>query len=52
VALGDKDQAFTRLNQAYDERAANMEFLKVAPELDPLRSDSRFQDLLRKMKLP
>ena len=52
MALGDKDQAFTRLNQAYDERAANMEFLKVAPELDPLRSDSRFQDLLRKMKLP
>jgi hypothetical protein len=51
VALGDKDQAFELLNQAYDERAVNMEFLKVAPELDPLRTDPPLQDLLRRMKL-
>jgi len=51
MALGDKDQAFARLNQACAERSMNLEFLKVAPELDVLRSDTRFQDLLRKSNL-
>ena len=51
VALGDKDQAFTRLNQAYDEHSFLLGFLKVEPELDPLRSDPRFGQLLRKMNL-
>jgi len=52
MALGDKDQAFARLNQACAERSVNLEFLKVAPELDVLRSDTRFQDLVRKLNLP
>jgi serine/threonine protein kinase/tetratricopeptide (TPR) repeat protein len=52
VALGDKDQAFARLNQAYAEHAFNMAALRVDPELDPLRSDPRFQELVRKMNFP
>jgi TolB-like protein len=51
AALGDKDQAFSQLEQAYAQRTQYMDFLKVDPELDSLRSDPRFQDLLRRMKL-
>jgi len=52
AALGDKDEAFARLGQAYAERSFNMVDLKVDPELDSLRSDQRFQDLLRRMNFP
>jgi tetratricopeptide (TPR) repeat protein len=51
AALGDKDQAFAQLEQAYKQRTEYMDFLKVDPELDSLRSDPRFQGLLRSMNL-
>jgi serine/threonine protein kinase/tetratricopeptide (TPR) repeat protein len=51
AALGDKDQAFTQLDQAYAQRSFLMDFLKGDPELDGLHSDPRFQDLLDRMKL-
>jgi eukaryotic-like serine/threonine-protein kinase len=51
VALGDKDQAFAQLEQALAQRTQFMDFLKVDPELDSLRSDPRFQNLLGRMKL-
>ena len=51
AALGDKDQAFARLEQAVAEHAWWMPLLKVDPELDPLRSDARFQALLHEMRL-
>jgi len=52
AALGDNDEAFARLGQAYAERSFNMINLKVDPEVDSLRSDQRFQDLLRRMNFP
>jgi len=52
VALGDKENAFEYLEKAYQERAGWMTFLKVDPIWDPIRSDPRFDTLLRKMKLP
>jgi tetratricopeptide (TPR) repeat protein len=52
AALGDKDEAFVRLGQAYTERSFNMINLKVDPEMDSLRSDQRFQDILRRMNYP
>ncbi len=47
--LGKKDQAFAWLEKAYEERSLMMMYLKVAPNLDPLRSDPRFADLLRRV---
>ena len=49
--LGEKDKAFEWLEKAFEERAHTMMFLKVAPNLDPLRSDRRFADLLRRTAL-
>ncbi len=48
-ALGDRDKAFQYLEQAYDDRI--VWFLKVHPVLDPLRSDPRFAQLLKKAGL-
>jgi TolB-like protein/DNA-binding winged helix-turn-helix (wHTH) protein len=49
AALGQKDQALEWLEKNYEERALGMVFLKVAPDFDSLRSDPRFQDVLRRM---
>lgn len=50
TGLGEKDQAFVRLGEAYEQRDGWMAFwLKVDPRLDPLRSDARFRDLLRRV---
>jgi serine/threonine protein kinase/tetratricopeptide (TPR) repeat protein len=51
AALGDKDQAFAHLEQAYAQRSQFLDFLKFDPELDSLHSDPRFQDLLGRMIL-
>jgi TolB-like protein/Flp pilus assembly protein TadD len=51
VALGEKDKAFIELNKAHEKREYRLTFLKVDPRLDPLRSDSRFNELLRKVGL-
>jgi TolB-like protein/Tfp pilus assembly protein PilF len=52
AALGEKDEAFRSLEAAYRERAAWMPFLKVDPRMDGLRSDRRFEELLRRMSFP
>ena len=49
--LGEKDQAFAWLERAYEERSFMMLYLKVAPNLDALRTDPRFADLLRRVGL-
>ena len=53
VGLGDKDKAFEWLERAFKERSVGSTFvvLKVDPIWDPLRSDPRFADLLRRMNL-
>ena len=52
TGLGDKDRAIEQLNKAYDDRAGWIINLKVEPLFDPLRSDPRFAELLRRMKFP
>jgi TolB-like protein/Tfp pilus assembly protein PilF len=50
--LGDKDQAFEWLNTAYQEHDFSLFGLKTDFLLDPLRSDPRFAELVRKLGLP
>lgn len=50
--LGDNDQAFRWLNVAYQEREWHLISLKTDFAFDPLRSDPRFIDLIRKVGLP
>jgi eukaryotic-like serine/threonine-protein kinase len=49
--LGEIDKAIEQLNKAFEVRDHQMAQLKVNPLFDPLRSDPRFQELLRRMKL-
>lgn len=51
AALGERDQAFASLEKAYAAHDVQFQFLGVSPEWDPLRSDPRFQDLLRRVGL-
>jgi TolB-like protein/Flp pilus assembly protein TadD len=51
TALGLQDEAFSCLEKAFEHRDASLAWSKVAPECDPLRSDPRFKNLLRRMKL-
>jgi len=52
TVLGDFDQAFALAERAYKERSPDLIWLKVDPMLDPLRSDPRYQTLLRRMNFP
>jgi len=52
AGLEDKDQAFTWLEKAYEERFSRLAYLKVEALWDPLRSDPRFADLLRRVGIP
>ena len=49
---GQKDRALDWLETGYEEQDQLMVDLGVDPTYDPLRSDPRFQDLLRRMNLP
>ena len=52
VPLGDKEQAIASLEKAYQEHEGGLRYLKTGTSFDPLRSDPRFQDLLRRIGLP
>jgi serine/threonine protein kinase/TolB-like protein/Tfp pilus assembly protein PilF len=47
LALDDYAHAFELLQRAVEERAAALAFLQADPRLDPIRSDQRFNDLLK-----
>jgi hypothetical protein len=50
--LGEKDQAFEFLEAAYQQRASFLVFLGVLPTFDNIRSNPRYNNLLRRMGLP
>jgi TolB-like protein/DNA-binding winged helix-turn-helix (wHTH) protein/Tfp pilus assembly protein PilF len=50
--LGDRKAALAELNTAYENRQLEVLSLLVDPELDTLRSDPRFQELIEKIGFP
>lgn len=51
LGAGDKEEALADLEKAYSQHFNTLTTLKVEPAFDPLRSDPRFQDLLRRVGL-
>jgi len=52
LGLGDIDRAFQWLETAFQERCSMLLWLRALPMFDSLRSDSRFRELLRRLRLP
>ena len=50
--LGDKDEAFAWLEKAYQERNYRLPHLRVDFQLDNLRSDPRFDAMVKRMNFP
>jgi TolB-like protein len=50
--LDEKDQAFEWLDKAYEQHELALIFLKVKPVYDSLRSDPRYQRIVRRIGLP
>ena len=50
--LGDKDNAFAELEKSLTNREYLLLYIKIDPRLDSLRSDSRLQTLIRRMRFP
>ena len=50
--LGDKDRTFEWLEKGFQEKSAVMQYLKVDQTWDSIRSDPRFQNILRRMNFP
>ena len=51
VGLAEKDEAFVWLEKGYDEHAQWLSEIKTDPAFDPLRSDARFADFLKRIGL-
>jgi tetratricopeptide (TPR) repeat protein len=49
TGLGESDQAFEWLDKAYNDRAFDLQYAKVDPRFETLRSDPRFQKLLKRI---
>jgi hypothetical protein len=52
AGLGENARAVDMLEKGYEVRANEMVYVKTEPFFEPLRSDPRFQELLRKMNYP
>jgi hypothetical protein len=52
LTLGRIDEALAWLHHACDERASEMVYLNVDPDMDSIRSDARFLRLVRRIGFP
>jgi hypothetical protein len=50
--MGDRDHAFEWLEKSYKERSGPLESIKIDTFFEPLRSDPRYIDLLKRMGFP
>jgi hypothetical protein len=48
ILLGEINEAFSYLNKAVDKREWEVTMLNIDPFLDPIRSDPRFTELLKR----
>lgn len=51
-ALDEPNQAFAWMEKAYQERDPQLTYLKAGRRFEPLRSDPRFEQLVRRVGLP
>ena len=51
VGLSEKDEAFRWLDKGVESRSECMPYARVDPRLDPIRSDPRYETLLRRIGL-
>src|SRR6266853_3222553 len=51
LGLGDNEQAFAWLENAYKEHSMILQYIRVHPFFDPLRGDPRLADLVRRVGL-
>jgi len=52
AGLGDREEAFNQLGQAFKKRATELAWIQVRPSFDSIRSDPRFPELCRRIGLP
>ena len=52
VSLGDRDEAFRWLEEAYKARSSFLPWIRDNPAYVPLHGDPRFEDLVRRMNVP
>ena len=52
LGLGQKEQVLEMLERLYEERNDWLVWLKVSPELEPLRNEFAYQSLLRRVGFP
>jgi len=52
VELGEKDKAFEWLEKDFQSRNGSLQFIRWLVQFEPLRSDPRFTNLLKRMNLP
>jgi len=52
LALGERNQALDWLEKAYQDQSEMMLFLEMYPPMADLRGDPRFQDIVRRVRVP
>ena len=52
LGLGKNEMAMSWLEKAYTDRSDGLVFLKVEPQLDPLRASPRFVALQNRLNFP
>ena len=52
LGLGNNEQAMNWLEKAFADRSNGLVFMRVEPELDPVRSNPRFLALQQRLKFP